>query len=298
MWVVPGDISMIAFQNAVKYIKRYLFQSVEFPDGKVAQDFLHRAAPPTKAKKTRAARAAENGDILSDDEGQGQGDDEMDDFIVGGDNDDVDNVEVDENGEPVRRKRKHKSKEREKAAKTKRHKNSVSKTPERKRAEQESFMRQYKSADYVHDSDDEANPEDLARFFESERQLREKITSLQRKVLSEAAAASKERMALKALEKDNLAMMVDETMGDTLIDEEEDLDVASEHGASASENEDAGEDEDKDSSDDDLSQVSRGSEKPSPSPALAGSPDHSRTASPALSARPRGKVVLDSDEED
>lgn len=286
---------MISFQNAIKYIKRYLFQSVEFPDNKVASDYLHRAAAASKASRRKTA-APETGEILSDDDGTRTGsEDDLDGFIVDGNADDV--TEIDgETGERVRHhKRKHRHKEEVSKSARKRHKTlSRKKDEERKRAEQEKALRQYKSSDYVHDSDDEANPEELAKFFESERLLREKLKTMQDKIVSEAAVAAKEKAALRALDEDGVSLVLED---DTARDAEEDAEMES---ASDDDGEEEEEESNSESEADAEAEVSEedevmdidGGDK-------INSPDTAHTsASPSSTSRPRNKVIVDSDEED
>lgn len=199
--VIPSDVSMIAFQDAVKFIKRYLFQSVEFPDGKIASDFLHRQV---KEKKARTQAAKETGEILSDDEGKSNENNDLDGFIVRGGDDEMEEggAQNDEDSERNRRKRKLESKSKSKGDKKalrKRIRVHGSQEPsERKKGEIERALRVYKSSDYVHDSDDDMSPEELERFLESEKRLREKLISEHASKHVDSSKADKADMATMA----------------------------------------------------------------------------------------------------
>lgn len=194
---------MISFQEAIKYIKRYLFQTVEFPDGKVASDFLHREQPPQKEIK-KAKKAAENGEILSDDGNKSGGEfNDLDGFIVRGNEDgDEEDYLSDEEEPEHRHKRKHNSE----SSSRKRHKPSGEKSVNRLSRQQieiEKALRQFKSSDYVHDSDDDLNPEELEKFFESERLLREKFNAAkiyEKEKASQVKLATKESVSVSQTE--------------------------------------------------------------------------------------------------
>ncbi|KAF5098099.1 hypothetical protein D0Z03_001281 [Geotrichum reessii] len=203
-------------------MKRYLFQSVEFPDGKVAADFLHRQKP-AKAPKTKKPVMQADGKILSDnDDDETHGYDDMDGFIVRGRNEDdesemsssSDEEENMSEGGTTRAKR-HKSQSRSHHKKKKRrrlHRNDDDETTvgRRQKERQEKELRHYKSADYVHDSDDELTPEELAAFFESEQRIREKFNAAdvyynvekQREEQAEALQA-KEKLRRQQLDMDS-----------------------------------------------------------------------------------------------
>lgn len=283
--VIPSDVSMITFQEAIKFIKRYLFQSVEFPDGKVATDFLHRQA---KEKKTRIQAAKETGEILSDDEEAAKSNEnnDLDGFIVRGSDDEMakDGGQNDEDSDRIRRKRKLESKSKskgEKKAPRKRIRVHGSQEPaERKRSEIERALREYKSSDYVHDSDDDMSPEELEKFLESEKRLREKLTSeYASKHVESTEAAKADKAALVELAKskmDGESELVDVEESDDQSSAESMLEDDDEQSDSSAPDEDPDQD------------LFMGSTTPT-------------TASPKQSAppasRPR-KIILDSDDEE
>lgn len=260
---------MISFQEAIKFIKRYLFEPVEFPDDKVATDFLVRHAPPAKVHKPIRKAVQENGEILSDDGGDKSDleDNDLDGFIVGGD------AEDDEDGERApRHKRKHTSK----PSSRKRRKGPIDlkdreleeleRGNRRRQLDLEKALRQYKSADYVNESDDEADPEELKKFFESEKQLRENFNAGQ---IYEKPAAAEDTLMVE--------------VAPTQVEKDSDNEAATRSNVSDGELEE---------SNDELDDSDSGNTSTEELAAFITSPQHENSLS-----RTR-KIILDSDEED
>lgn len=304
--VFPSDGSMVLLQDAIRFCKRYLFQSVEFPDGKVAADFLHRQKP-VKAPKTKKPVMQVDGKILSDnDDDETQGYDDMDGFIVRGRNGDDESdmsssSEEEENmsdGGTTRTKR-HKSQSRSQHKKKKRrrlYRNDEDETTvaRRQKERQEKELRQYKSADYVHDSDDELTPEELAAFFESEQRIREKFNAadVYYKVEKEREEQAEALQAKEKLRRQQLDMDSDIEMQEVVSENDDDSDI------------DKNNDNSKDQDDDEMIEASDSSNKDESSSTIDTEKElHSRNyentdpSSLAKTGRPR-KMIADSDDEE
>lgn len=258
---------MVSFQEAIKFIKRYLFESVEFPDGKVASDFLTRQNSPPKTRKEIKKAAEDSGEILSENESKsGDEDNDLDGFIVrGGGNDDAEEQSASDSERAQKKKHKRKSEKAELLVEVrKRHKsgNSTSRS-DRQRVEREIELRKYKSADYVHESDDEAPPEELNRFFEAEQRIRDSYKKLAPKL-------------------DSLEQVVDDQIAKPLDFSKEDSD-----SQESLDDEQDGFVENSDNSDDDASMGRLSSTSPTTS-----SPKHN--LAPIVRSR---KIVVDSDED-
>ncbi|KAF5113394.1 hypothetical protein DV454_003625 [Geotrichum candidum] len=199
--------------------------------------------PPDEPKLPKAKKAAmqTNGDILSDHDEDNRGYDDLDGFVVrGGDDDDDDAMSASSEEEKVLsdggtttvKRRRHKSSSQSQNKKKKRRRlyrndeDDELVAVRRQKERQEKELLQFKSTDYVHDSDDELTPEELAAFFESEQRIRDQFNAAA--VYSNIEKVQEEEIEVRTVEEElrrqRLDMDSDIEMEDAASDNEGDSD--------------------------------------------------------------------------
>jgi hypothetical protein len=305
---------MVILQDAIKFCKRYLFQSVEFPDGKVAADFLHRPKP-AKTPKAKKTAMQINGEILSDNDEDNRGYDDLDGFVVRGGDDDDDGAMsasseeeevLSDGGTTTVKRRRHKSSRRSQNKKKKRRRfyrngeDDENAAVRRQKERQEKELLQFKSADYVHESDDELTPEELAAFFESEQRIRDQFNAAA--VYSHIEEEREEKIQVRNVEEElrrqRLDMDSDIEMEDAASDNEDDND-SNDSNDQATDEEESSQTKVNDRPAQDAPEVATDTEKEG---LLVNDNDDDAVSvtgqsSPAEPARAR-KIIVDSDDEE
>lgn len=172
---------MTELEEAIRFTKYYLFQPVTLPDSKVAADFLQRVQPVKSTRQKKRTTVGENGEILSENEVDYY-QDELDDFVVNGhvdsDGNDMSASEPEIELDGTHRKRHRRNGDHKQTSKKRRLKMNEEQIQRAKRELQEQEVRQFKSSEYIHESDDDLTPEELQKFFESEERIRQQYGSM------------------------------------------------------------------------------------------------------------------------